>query len=86
MITISIASYKIGSPASPKFGTQFRVNFIQYSAPTAAAHCVLLDAAGVEIMPLGLIGATAAQCSAWSDDTAFAAVLAVNAGFDPAAP
>lgn len=81
-MTIAIAPYTIGSPGAPKVGTQFEVRYINYLAPTAVADCHLLDAAGVEILAVGLIQATAEQCAAWTDDDAFAAVLAVNAGFE----
>lgn len=81
-MTIAIAPYTIGSPGAPKVGTQFEVRYIQYTAPVAVADCHLLDAAGVEILAIGLIQATAEQCAAWTDDDAFAAVLAVNAGFE----
>ena len=82
MTIIPIAPYTMGSPASPKVGTQFEVRYINYTGPTAVADCHLLDAAGVEILAVGLIQATAEQCAAWTDDDAFAAVLAVNAGFE----
>ena len=81
-MTIAIAPYTIGSPGAPKVGTQFECRYIQYTAPTAVADCHLLDAAGVEILAVGLIQATAEQCAAWTNDDAFAAVLAVNAGFE----
>ena len=81
-MTIPIVPYTMGSPGAPKVGTQFEVRYIQYTAPTAVADCHLLDAAGVEILAVGLIQATAEQCAAWTDDDAFAAVLAVNAGFE----
>ena len=84
-MTIAIAPYTIGSPAAPKVGTQLEVRYVNYTAPTAVADCHLLDAAGVEILAGGLIQATAEQCAAWTDDDAFAAVLAVNAGFELAA-
>ena len=82
MTIILIAPYTIGSPAQPKVGTQFEVRYINYPSPTAVADCHLLDAAGVEIMPVGLVPATAEQCAEWTDDAAFAGVLAVNAGFE----
>jgi hypothetical protein len=72
----------MGSPAQPKVGTQFECRYIQYTSPTAVADCHLLDADGVEIMPVGLVPATAEQCAAWSSDAAFAGVFAVNAGFE----
>ena len=84
-MTIAIAPYTIGSPGAPKVGTQFEVRYIQYTDPTAVADCHLLDADGVEILAVGLIQATAEQCAAWTNDDAFAAVLAVNAGFELAA-
>ena len=81
-MTIPIAPYTMGSPGAPKVGTQFEVRYINYTGPTAVADCHLLDAAGIEILAVGLIQATAEQCAAWTDDDAFAAVLAVNAGFE----
>ena len=82
MTIIPIAPYTMGSPAAPKVGTQFEVRYINYSAPTAVADCHLLDADGVEIMPVGLVPATAEQCAAWTDDVTFAGVFATNAGFE----
>ena len=82
MTIIPIAPYTMGSPAAPKIGTQFEVRYINYTSPTAVADCHLLDADGVEIMPVGLVPATAEQCAEWTDDEAFAGVLAVNAGFE----
>ena len=81
MTIISIAPYTMGSPAQPKVGTQFEVRYINYTSPTAVADCHLLDADGVEIMPIGLVPATAEQCAEWTNDEAFAGVFAVNAGF-----
>jgi hypothetical protein len=72
----------MGSPAQPKVGTQFECRYINYNAPTAVADCHLLDADGVEIMPVGLVPATAEQCAVWVNDDKFAEVLAVNAGFE----
>ena len=82
MTIIPIAPYTMGSPAQPKVGVLFEVRYVQYTSPTAVADCHLLDADGVEIMPIGLVPATAEQCDAWTDDEAFAGVLAVNAGFE----
>ena len=82
MTIIPIAQYTMGSPAQPKIGTQFEVRYVQYTSPTAVADCHLLDADGVEIMPVGLVPATAEQCAEWTDDAAFAEMLAVNAGFE----
>jgi hypothetical protein len=72
----------MGSPAAPKVGVLFECRYVQYTDPTAVADCHLLDADGVEIMPVGLVPATAEQCAEWTDDAAFAGVLAVNAGFE----
>jgi len=82
MINIPISPYTMGSPNAPKTGVIFSVRYVQYTDPTAVADCHLLDAEGVEIMPVGLVPATAEQCAEWTDDAAFAAVLAVNAGFE----
>ena len=82
MTIIPIAPYTMGSPAAPKVGVLFEIRYIQYTSPTAVADCHLLDAEGVEIMPIGLVPATAEQCAAWTSDEAFAGVLAVNAGFE----
>ena len=82
MTIIPIAPYTMGSPAAPKVGTQFECRYVNYTSPTAVADCHLLDADGVEIMPVGLVPATAEQCAEWVDDAAFAGVLAVNAGFE----
>jgi hypothetical protein len=82
MTIIPIAPYTMGSPAAPKVGTQFECRYVNYSAGTAVADCHLLDADGVEIMPVGLVAATAEQCAVWVNDEAFAGVLAVNAGFE----
>ena len=72
----------MGSPNAPKTGVIFSVRYINYTSPTAVADCHLLDADGVEIMPVGLVPATAEQCAAWVNDDVFAGVLAVNAGFE----
>ena len=82
MTIIPIAPYTMGSPAAPKDGTQFEVRYINYTSPTAVADCHLLVAEGVEIMPIGLVPATAEQCAVWVNDDKFAEVLAVNAGFE----
>jgi len=82
MINIPISPYTMGSPNAPKTGVIFSVRYVQYTDPTAVADCHLLDAQGVEIMPVGLVPATAEQCAEWTDDAAFAAVVAVNAGFE----
>ena len=82
MTIIPIAPYTMGSPAAPKVGVLFEIRYIQYTSPTAVADCHLLDAEGVEIMPVGLVPATAEQCAEWTSDEAFAGVFAVNAGFE----
>ena len=82
MTIIPIAPYTMGSPAAPKVGVLFEIRYLQYPSPTAVADCHLLDADGVEIMPIGLVPATAEQCAAWTSDEAFAGVFATNAGFE----
>ena len=82
MINIPISPYTMGSPNAPKTGVIFSVRYVQYTDPTAVADCHLLDAEGVEIMPVGLVPATAEQCAEWTNDDVFAGVLAVNAGFE----
>jgi len=82
MTNIPISPYTMGSPNAPKIGVIFSVRYIQYTGVTAIADCHLLDAEGAEIMAVGLVPATAEQCAAWTDDATFAAVLAVNAGFE----
>ena len=82
MTNIQISPYTMGSPNAPKTGVIFSVRYINYTSPTAVADCHLLDAEGVEIMPVGLVPATAEQCAVWVDDDKFAEVLAVNAGFE----
>ena len=82
MINIPISPYTMGSPNAPKTGVIFSVRYVQYTDPTAVADCHLLDAEGVEIMPVGLVPATAEQCAVWVNDDVFAGVLAVNAGFE----
>jgi len=86
MILIPVQPYTLGSPAFPKVGTQLEIRYVNYSGPTAVADCHLLDAAGVEIMPVGLVAATAEQCEDWTDDETFGGVLAVNAGFELVEP
>jgi hypothetical protein len=71
----------MGSPNAPKIGVIFSVRYINYTSPTAVADCHLLDADSVEIMPIGLVPATADQCAEWTNDETFAGVFAVNAGF-----
>lgn len=82
MTNIPISPYTMGSPNAPKIGVIFSVRYINYTSPTAVADCHLLDADGVEIMPIGLVPATAEQCAEWTNDDTFAGVFAVNAGFE----
>ena len=81
MTNIPISPYTMGSPNAPKIGVIFSVRYINYTSPTAVADCHLLDADSVEIMPIGLVPATADQCAEWTNDETFAGVFAVNAGF-----
>lgn len=46
----------------------------------------MLDSTGTEVLPVGLVPATAEQCEAWTDDASFCGVLAENAGLTPVEP
>ena len=79
---LSISPVPIFSNGSVKTATQFQVNSVAYAAGTASASFTLFDAAGIALTQ-STIGATAEQCAAWTDDAAFYAVLATNAGLTP---
>jgi hypothetical protein len=80
---LSITPVSIWTPAGLRSATQFNVRAVNYSGGTAQADCQLLDAQGHELSSQ-LVAATAEQCDAWTDDDAFYAVLAENAGLTPA--
>jgi hypothetical protein len=64
--------------------TQFDVYRVVYSFDgSAAADCLLKDADGMLVDSL-VSTATAEQTALWTDDAAFFAVLATNAGLTPA--
>lgn len=79
---IAIAPVSVWTPAGTKSATQFSVRYVNYQNGPAVADCQLLDAAGAEVAAQ-LVNATAEQTAAWTDDAAFYAVLAENAGLTP---
>ena len=62
----------------------FEVRYINYTFPSAVADCHIW-ADNVEISGQ-VVGASAEQCDAWTDDLEFAAVFAANAGLTPTLP
>jgi len=83
MTTIEIQPYVFGAANNQKTATKFEVRYVTYFGNGAVADCHLLNSAGTEVMSVGLVTATAAQCESWENDDLFAASLARNAGFDP---
>ena len=79
---IAISPVSVWSPTGTKTATQFNVRYVNYQNGPAVADCQLLDAAGAEVASQ-LVNATEAQTAAWTDDAAFYAVLAQNAGLTP---
>jgi hypothetical protein len=79
---IAISPVSVWSPTGTKTATQFAVRYVNYQNGPAVADCQLLDAAGAEVATQ-LVNATEAQTAAWTDDAAFYAVLAQNAGLTP---
>lgn len=79
---IAISPVSVWTPTGTKSATQFGVRYVTYQNGPAIADTVLLDAAGAEVATQ-LVNATEAQTAAWSDDEAFYAVLAQNAGLTP---
>ena len=79
---IAIAPVSVWTPAGTKSATQFTCRYVNYVNGPAVADCQLLDAAGAEVSSQ-LVNATEAQTAAWTDDAAFYAVLAQNAGLTP---
>ena len=79
---IAISPVSVWTPSGTKSATQFGVRYVTYQNGPAVADCVLLDAAGAEVSAQ-LVNATEAQTDAWTDDAAFYAVLATNAGLTP---
>jgi hypothetical protein len=80
--TIAIQPVSVWTPTGTKTATGFFPRYINYVNGPAVADCVLLDAAGAEVSAQ-LVNATEAQTDAWTDDAAFYAVLATNAGLTP---
>lgn len=79
---IAISPVSVWTPTGTKSATQFGVRYVTYQNGPAIADTVLLDAAGTEVATQ-LVNATEAQTAAWTDDEAFYAVLAQNAGLTP---
>lgn len=79
---IAISPVSVWTPTGTKSATQFGVRYVTYQNGPAIADTVLLDAAGAEVATQ-LVNATEAQTAAWTDDEAFYAVLAQNAGLTP---
>ena len=79
---ISIQPVSVWTPTGTKSATKFTARYVNYQGGPAVADCVLLDAAGAEVSAQ-LVNATEAQTDAWTDDAAFYAVLATNAGLTP---
>ena len=79
---IAIAPVSVWTPTGTKTATQFSVRYVNYQNGPAVADCQLLDAAGAEVATQ-LVNATEAQTASWTDDAAFYAVLAQNAGLTP---
>jgi hypothetical protein len=85
MTKILVTPVSLWSPTGTKTAKILEVRYVNYSAPTAVADCHLFTEDGVEVQG-SVIAATAEQCAAWTDDAAFAAVLATNAGLTPVDP
>jgi len=79
---IAISPVSIWTSTGTKTAVKFFPRYINYQNGPAVADCQLLDAAGAEVASQ-LVNATEAQTAAWTDDAAFYAVLAQNAGLTP---
>jgi hypothetical protein len=79
---IAISPVSIWTSTGTKTAVKFFPRYINYQNGPAVADCQLLDAAGAEVASQ-LVNATEAQTAAWTDDAAFYAVLAQNAGLSP---
>jgi hypothetical protein len=79
---INVSPVSVWTPAGTKSATQFACRYVNYVNGPAVADCQLLDAVGAEVASQ-LVNATEAQTAAWTDDAAFYAVLAENAGLTP---
>lgn len=75
---IDITPVTVWTPTGLKSASRFEVRYVNYQNGPAIADCHLWTA-DEEVSSL-LVGATEAQCSAWTDDATFYAVLAANAG------
>ena len=79
---VPIQSVSVWTPTGTKTATQFAVWYVNYQNGPAVADTILLDVDGAEVAAQ-LVNATEAQTAAWTNDEAFYAVLATNAGLTP---
>ena len=79
---VPIQSVSVWTPTGTKTATQFAVRYVNYQNGPAVADTILLDVDGAEVAAQ-LVNATEAQTAAWTNDEAFYAVLATNAGLTP---
>lgn len=79
---VPIQSVSVWTPTGTKTATQFAVRYVTYQNGPAVADTILLDVDGAEVAAQ-LVNATEAQTAAWTNDEAFYAVLATNAGLTP---
>lgn len=79
---VPIQSVSVWTPTGTKTATQFAVRYVNYQNGPAVADTILLDAASAEVASQ-LVNATEAQTATWTNDEAFYAVLATNAGLTP---
>ncbi len=82
-MTIAISPTSVWTQDGTKTATQFNVRHVVYQNGPSVADCQLLDANGAEVSSCTVI-ATVAQTASWTDDAAFYAILATNAGLTPA--
>lgn len=83
MSAIAISPVSVWTPSGTKTATQFNVRYVNYQNGPAVADAQLLDANGAEVGSTS-VSASVEQTAAWTDDEAFYAVLAQNAGLTPA--
>lgn len=78
--TIQISPVSIWSNGGTKQATGFSVTSVVYDAAGVSTGFYNLIDADENVLASSSVMATAAQTSGWSDDAAFYAVLAANAG------
>ena len=80
---IDITPVSVWTPNGVLSANKFEVRYVNYSSGgTAVADCHVW-AGDVEVSA-SLVNVTPEQTEAWTDDAAFCAVLAENAGLTPA--